>query len=135
MLIRVLQTPCVHQHIARPAVKTQNSTRCRQNTDVGNAADVQHQHACIRLAKHTLVKCRHQWRTLASCRHITAAKVSHHVNTGAFSQQGRVVYLRGVAKGGLMPHGLTVRAYGLDVFCRQTGIAQQRVDNFCIHLG
>ena len=133
-LAGVLQTPGIHQRVARATVKTQHITGCWQNAQVGNTANIQYQRGLPGLAKNVLVKRRHEGSALATCGHVAAAKVCHHIHACAFGQQSRVVELQGVARCRLMPNGLAVSAYGLNVFGGQASVMPQCIDDFSVHL-
>ena len=87
----------------------------RQYGQIGNTAEVKHRHATLGLAEQKLVKAGCQWRALATGCHVTAAKVRHDIDAGQFRQQSRVAELQGVAAGGLVPHGLAMRANGCNI--------------------
>ena len=111
------QAPGVNQGIAGTAVKAQDMIQTHGG-EVGDAADIECGHAFHRTSEHSLMKGRHQGRSLAASGDIAAAEIGHHVNAGEFGQQGRVVELQavtGVVKQlRAVPHGLAVCADGLD---------------------
>ena len=133
----MLQAPRVEQHIARPAVKTQNislicSTEYRQ---IGHAPQVQNGNFRPTAAKHCIVKGWYQWRALAAGCHISAAEIGNHIDAAQLGQQRRVVQLQRVAGAieglRLVPNCLAMRTDCPNCRGPNARLFQQRID----HLG
>lgn len=78
--------PCIQQHIARATVEAVDRLVVFDQAEVAEAAHVENGQALAEVAEQVFMEGRHQWRTLATGRHIATAEVSDHADTGKLGQ-------------------------------------------------
>ncbi|OIQ68462.1 hypothetical protein GALL_499470 [mine drainage metagenome] len=127
----MLLRPCVEEHIAWAGIEAQRAAVGKQQAEIGESAEIEHRDIPPGTGEHCAVEGGNQRRSLAACRHVSAAKIGHHRDACALGQPRRGVDLQGIAAVGPMAHGLAVGADGADCGIRlRTGVQQ-----FGDHLG
>ena len=129
--------PVIHEPVARSRVEAGHLPACirGQPGQVGDAADIENDPVLAVAAEHCLVKRGGERSALAADSHVAAAEVCDCRNAGQCCKAVRVPDLQGegVAGGGAVTHGLSVRADGRDLFRPGAGTAQQFEDRGCKH--
>ena len=135
VLTRALLAPQVQQDVPRAAIKATGAGAMAQDADVGHATHIEHGARLAIGPKAGLVKRHHQGGTLAAGGQIAVAQIRHHVYTGEFSQQSRVIELPGVTQIRAVTHRLPMRADGPHAARTDARLAHQIGHHLRLHLG
>ena len=97
--------PSVGEHVARAGVEAEGGGVGRQDADVGNAADVEHDAGFVWRGKHSLMEGGHEGCALAACGDVAAAEVPDGGDAGEFGQKRQVGELDAVSVSGGVAYG------------------------------